>query len=178
MAATSPLFFCLPSSYASSKLLCSMGKGTSVQLPEVLSLHKGSRPLLSFSNGSHAAVLMLRISLPFSEMQDASDGWKSIPHTQPNDLPAFSRNQIAGAVRWPPWIVCFFAVFRVSSALWDLRGNRDAVWCWRLAGVAVVFIYLPHLPGEGPSQFVANPKLSCTYVRSGRVRAPVVVLIA
>ncbi|CAN8020654.1 unnamed protein product [Ixodes persulcatus] len=32
-----------------------MGKGTSVQLPEVLLLHKGSRPLLSFSNGSHAA---------------------------------------------------------------------------------------------------------------------------
>lgn len=104
-------YFCLPSSYASSKLLCSMGKGTSVQLPEVLSLHKGSRPLLSFSNGSHAAVLMLRISLPFSEMQDASDGWKSIPHTQPNDLPAFSRNQIAGAVRWPPWIVCFLRSF-------------------------------------------------------------------
>ncbi|EEC18685.1 hypothetical protein IscW_ISCW023627 [Ixodes scapularis] len=149
MAATSPLFFffCLPSSYASSRLLCSMGKDTSVRLREVLSLHEGSRPPRC------RMLLTVRSSSPPRNLTTCQ-------HSHETKL----QGQLGGL--HGSFVFCGLSrVFGSRGALWGLRGNRDAVWCWRLAGVAVVFIYLPHLPGEGPSQSVANPKPSWTFVR-------------
>ncbi|CAN7995855.1 unnamed protein product, partial [Ixodes pacificus] len=153
-------FFCLPSSYASSRLLCSMGKGTSVRLREVLSLHEGSRPLLLFSNGRFLCLSPRCRMLPTVGSSSTPRNLTTCQHSHETKLQG-QFGDLRGS-----FVSCgLSSVFGSRCALWGLCGNRDAVWCWRLAGVAVVFIYLPHLPGEGPSQSVANPKPSCTFVR-------------